>query len=147
MTDDLHAYRQCEYCGSPDHDADAHGESVVIREGASTRTSDELSVVFLEDVAELYALTFPSRVYEGRINRLALEQEADDWRGTLEGERDPYSGLAHLPEGDDDHDWHDALSHAVMRFESHLVAAGYGVNWDDGYVIVAAVDDEATGSA
>lgn len=119
---------ECQYCGDDHGDNEmAHGDPVVIREGASTRTGDDLSVTFLEDVADLYALTFPSRT-EGK--RLEVEATAGHWRNRL-----PEGGW--LPD-DDDAMSSEALTDDVRDAENLLSEAGYLVSWDDGYLIVKA---------
>jgi hypothetical protein len=85
---------------------------IITRDGASSRTADELMAVFIMDV--------------------------DDLRG--EGLRTPAMGqdmeLAAKVEGWlDDPDDSQALHDAVMDWEGYLSEAGYSVAWDDGYVI------------
>lgn len=129
MNETDHVSHECIYCGE-DHPESAHGEPVAVREGATLRTADDLAVTFLEDVAELYAYTFPDRA---STDRLKVEDAANYWRAQL-----PKGGW--LPV-DDEGASPDALQDAVFQGEQRLADAGYFVEWDDGYVIVRDAED------
>jgi hypothetical protein len=101
----------------------------VIREGASLRTSDELQVVFLDDVVAIAAdqkSDHPQLPY--------LQAVAEQWNHKLGRMRDPVSGLSHLPDAEDDDD-REFLQDDVRAAESLLGDCGYVVDWNDGYVI------------
>lgn len=104
-------------------------EPVIIREGASLRTADELGVLFVEDAVSLGAELSPwGRTTLDRLNALLSE-----WR-------DPQSGTAWLPESDDREDLYALQS----QMETELYTLGYVVEHEDGYVITLNDDDDDT---
>jgi hypothetical protein len=107
---------QCE-CSDEYGPCEAHGETVVIREGASLRSADELCHEFLGDVASVLR-SWPSDEYREAETRLgnALADSDGSWF--------------------DDPDDADECRDLVTNGEAALGDAGYMVIWDDGYRIV-----------
>lgn len=118
--------KECEVCGG-DHDEDAH-EVVAQREGASTRTADDLAHVFMLDVIGIV----------GGKEHKPLCLIAGEWGVLLEQRRDPHTGSAWLDPEQGDGEIHDDIA----LFEGALSDAGHFVVWDDGFVIYGPADTE-----
>lgn len=108
-------YPECEVCGES---AEHEHEAVVIREGASLRTADELLECFVSDAIDLGAELSP---YGAESLRLARE--------ALENDRSARSGVAWI-ESDD---VREGLADLAWQVEADL--SDYCVVWEDGYVI------------
>ena len=107
------------YC-TDEGPCEQHLEMLVTREGASTRTADELLTVFVEDAMSVGVELSPwGRDVLERANAL------------LDANRS--MGVAWLPEDDGGvRDELDTLQHQV---EAELSGLGLSSWWDDGYVI------------
>jgi len=112
-TDSEHAAESwCELCDEGiDWDGPHSHSFYVSREGASTRTADNLVAVFLDDTAELTTYAVP------------------EWVAEIEWDRDYSAGWCVNP--DDSQALYDEIIHA----ESALSDCGLFVVWDDGYSI------------
>lgn len=94
---------------------ESHMDVVVMREGASLRSADELSALFIEDAVSVGASLSP---YGEDIRRRIGETEA--WEGSWL--RDP--------------DLADAMRDMTTELETDIyTVGGFHVRWDDGYVI------------
>lgn len=100
-----------------------HGETVTRREGASTRTADDLQSVFVADAVALGATLSP-------YGKSAIA-EID---AALESERS--MGVAWLPNDETGAGLADELGSLVSQMETELHTLGYSVYWEDGYRIV-----------
>ena len=129
---------ECE-CTDDGGPCETHGETLVIREGASTRTGDALAATFVDDVTDI------------------LREEGDGIRPydaamwEAEGVAAAYWSACPNGEWADDPELADALGDAVRAAESAL-PRGVRVDWNDGYVITRVVggplaDDETDGGA
>ena len=94
------------------------------REGASTRTADELMAVFIGDVESLRPEIRP---YDAAMTD-AVDLADDYWDACPDG------GWAPMPE-DDSYGMGEALADAVSAAESALADLELSVWWDDGYRI------------
>lgn len=97
----------CEWCeqGADIEGAHAH-EYFVSRDGATSRTADNLAAVFLSDVADLTTYVVPSEL---------PFPDSSEWC--------------------DDSDDSEALSDEIANAESALSDVGLFASWDDGYTI------------
>jgi hypothetical protein len=86
---------------------------LIRRDGAASRTGDELAAVFVLDV---HGMT-------------------EEVRALSNGEREDVELASSVSGWCDDPDDSQALSDAVRDWEHILSDAGYGVAWDDGYQI------------
>lgn len=106
----------CE-CNEDDGPCESHMETVVMREGASMRSADELSALFVDDAVSIGA--------ELSATGEAMQRELNDtasWEGSWL--RDP--------------DTADAMRDLTNQLESDIATLDDGpfyVRWDDGYVI------------
>lgn len=85
----LELAQNCGDCSEEYGPCDTHGETVVSREGASTRTADELQSMFIADAVDLGVKLSP-------WGRGTLT----DYDNALEANRSERSGVAWLPEDD-----------------------------------------------
>jgi hypothetical protein len=104
-----------------------HCEVLAQREGASTRTADELLTVFIEDAVGIDPTVLSP------YGRDVLDRA----NAALEAERSPHSGVAWLPM-DDEGALADELASVAGQVESVLDARVY---WADGFSIVRLTDD------
>lgn len=133
---------ECVYC-EEEHEEDAHGESVVSRMGAAARTADDLAITFLEDVADLIEGTeTDTKPGHSRSKSAELRADAEAWWKLAIQEGD--MGCHWLPT-DDEHDYSAQLEDDVRHAEGLLSAAGFYVDWNDGYTIVGSVLDVPSG--
>jgi len=118
----------CE-CSEEYGPCEEHGEVIAQREGASTRTADDLAYVFLTDVlaiAEDRGLI--SADMRGRVNVDKLREAIDYWED--ENLWDDTMGCRWVRD-DVDAEIHDEIAIG----ESVLADLGLAVYWEDGYVI------------
>lgn len=100
---------------------------VVVREGAAARTADELLSVFLGDAQGLGVELAPyGKDVESRVD------------AALDANR--LYGAAWLPE--DAEALRDELVTVADQAEAALCELGYSVEWEDGYVIFPAGEDD-----
>jgi hypothetical protein len=109
-----------------------HGETLVIREGASLRTADELGVEFLSDTAAVLG-AWPSEEFERETLRL----------GNALADNRSEMGTAWFRDAEDG----DALGDAIGQAESALSAAGLSAYWEDGYRIIRITGGPLAGDA
>lgn len=102
-------------------------EPIIVREGASVRTADELALTFVDDAVSLGAKL---SAY-GKNVRARVEDR-------LEENRSPRSGVAWL----DNDTLATELHWLVTEMETELSTLGYVVEWEDGYVITWADSEE-----
>lgn len=114
----------CSECSEDCGPCPAHVEILAQRDGASSRTADELAAVFVGDVE---ALRPDVRPYDAAMAD-AVDLAADYWGAC------PSGGWAPLP-ADDTYPMGEALSDAIYAGEAALVDLGLEVWWDDGYII------------
>lgn len=114
------------YCQACDDDGwcEDHSEAVVVRQGASARTADELVSVFVHDAIALGAELAPWGTETLRAY--------DD---ALEAQRDPLSGVAWLPDDDSGYALADDMATLRYQIESELDTLDYVTEWNDGFVI------------
>ena len=115
---------QCQECSVECGPCELHGETLVQREGASLRTGDELSLLYLDDMESLG---------QGELSPYGADVRARA-ESALEANRSPRSGTAWI----DDSDLADELNDVVFQVES---ASDYLTYWDDGYRIVKPSED------
>lgn len=142
---------ECE-CTEDYGPCDRHSETIVSREGASTRTADELVAVFLSDVTDLYTeagKTAPTGEHylTGSDYWQAVEDERvrERERASRDGGYAYVSGWAPTDgtitreDGTvvtwEDGDMSQWLSDAISAGESDLCDIGWSITWDDGYRI------------
>lgn len=103
-----------------------HGDTIVVREGASSRTADDLRHTFLTDVVSVIG-EWPSDEYREATTRIG--------NALADNER---HGVRWLPDDspDDNYPLSDELGDLTTTAEGHLASAGYSVFWEDGYRIV-----------
>jgi hypothetical protein len=108
-----------------------HATTVIQREGASTRTADELAVIYCDDAAGLL------EDIGGTVLDTDHELIRDAWE-LLEAER--RMGVAWFPESDAGEMLDEVLrlGDALM---SDLFALGYATTWDDGYIVSRVHED------
>lgn len=124
--DDTH---ECCGCSEEYGPCEEHGETIAQREGASTRTADDLVYVFLTDVlaiAENRGLI--SADMRGRVNVDKLREAIDYWSN--DDLWDDNYGCRWVRD-DVDAEIHDEIATG----ESVLAELGLSVWWEDGYVI------------
>lgn len=110
---------ECDYCAEgSDIDHAHHHAYYVSKDGAASRTADNLAAVFLDDVSGLV----PAYV-------------VPEWVAAIEWDRDYSAGWCVDP------DDAQALSDEIPSAESALYDVGLYVDWDDGYIIGAIVDE------
>lgn len=113
----------CE-CSDEYGPCERHGETLVVREGASQRTADDLTLVLIDDLlacgAELSAM--------GRFT-------LDELTAAAERDRDPVSGCMWFA----DSDVADAARDLAWQLENYV--ADLWVIHEDGYRIVRPSDD------
>ena len=111
----------CDWDTGP---CEQHGTVLVVREGASHRTADELALQLCHDLVDCGAELSPW----GAFNLRQADERAAQCRN-------PHTGTMWF---DDDGTTLDALVTLADQLEADL---GIGVYHDDGYVIVRATDD------
>lgn len=137
--DDTH---ECCECSDEYGPCEQHGEVIAQREGASTRTADDLAYVFLTDVLAIME-NGPDIPADGSdmARRLAkLRAAVDHWSNDDLWDDNRGCRWLVLP----DHDLSDppaALMEDVSDAESVLADLGLAVYWEDGYVITRMNDD------
>lgn len=114
----------CE-CNEEYGPCEAHADYLFIREGASTRTGDELMAQFIAD-----CLAIDSSCLSPQGHAWLKEAEV-----ALEAGRDPVSGVAWISEDDDDK--RENLAELARQVEAYF--ADLYVTWEDGYVITRVV--------
>lgn len=102
-----------------------HCETLVVREGASTRTADELLSVFVHDAVSLGVTLSPW----GQDVLMRYDTALDNNR---------HMGVAWLPDGSGLDDMMDTLRYQV---EAELSAMGLMSYFEDGYIIVRPTPD------
>lgn len=127
-------------CSEEHGPCEDHGTVIVQREGASTRTADDLLLLFCEDAADvLHHVTG-----ENRLTPWARQLMADAEQ--MLAANDHY-GCRWLPETDDPDEtrdvWIDALLTLRGQLECELATldAPHFTYWNDGYWIVRVADD------
>lgn len=105
---------------------EAHGVTLVQREGASTRTADDLLVTFLEDARDID----PSCLAPYGLDVLARARQNLNDNESL--------GVAWFSNDEEGAALHDEVRSVVDQVESHLDAVTY---WEDGYRIVRMSED------
>lgn len=108
----------CE-CSEEFGPCEDHGETLVVREGASLHTADELSMILIDDLVSVGAELSPW----GRTER-------DRLSAALEASRDNVSGTAWFADPDDA----DAAHSLADQLEGYV--ADLWIIRDDGYRIV-----------
>jgi len=108
-----------------------HCTVLVQREGASTRTADELAVLYCDDAVGLL------EDIGGTVLATDLEIVRDAW-ALLETER--RHGVAWFPE-DDAGEMLDEVLRLGDALMWDLLALGYATTWDDGFWIVQVHED------
>lgn len=108
----------CE-CSDEYGPCEQHGDTLVVREGASQRTGDEVTMVLISDLTEVGAAL--SAADKAEYERLML---------ALDDARDSASGCAWFSDSDDA----DSANDLAQRVESGL--SDLWVIRDDGYRIV-----------
>ena len=108
----------CE-CSEEFGPCEQHGEQLAQREGASTRTGDELTMVLIDDLQSV-----------GAELSVWGKQELTRLESALEASRDPVSGCAWFNDPDDA----DAAVSLADQLEAYV--ADLWVIHDDGYRIV-----------
>ena len=124
--DDVHECCECSEDWGPCED---HGEVVAQREGASTRTADDLAYVFLTDVlaiGEERGWIAPNML--GKVNADRLRTAEHYWSN--DDLWDDTMGCRWVRD-DVDAEIHDEIAIG----ESVLADLGLAVYWEDGYVI------------
>lgn len=120
---------ECD-CSEEYGPCEEHGEVIVQREGASTRTADDLLLLFCEDAAAvLREVTGENRLSPWGRSTLDAAEE-------LLSENDHY-GCRWFPEDDADH-MVNSLEMVRSQMESELATLDDPIEtfWDDGYCIV-----------
>ena len=149
-----HVYGDEDECECTDEygPCEAHSETIIVREGASTRTADDLVATFLEDVAGMWedvhgTAPVGDAYVLARDFRQAVEdeQERERERAAREGGYAyvsgwaPESGTVTREDGStytwDEYEMGQALSDAISTGESDLCDLGWSVTWEDGYRI------------
>jgi hypothetical protein len=103
-----------------------HADTLIVREGASLRTADELGHEFLTDVAAVLG-AWPSDDYRDAATRI----------GNALADNRSEMGTAWLPATEtDSYSLADLLADTQSAAESALSAAGLSVYWEDGYRIM-----------
>jgi hypothetical protein len=113
----------CE-CSDEYGPCELHGQTLVIREGASQRTADDLTLVLIDDLVSVGAEL-------SAFGRLELERLT----AAAERDRDPVSGCMWFSDPDDA----DAARTLADQLESYV--ADLCVIHDDGYRIVKPAAD------
>lgn len=115
-------------CGCTDEygPCDAHGDILIVRDGASVRTADESAVLFIEDACSLGAALSP---YGDDVLKRANE--------ALEANRSQASGVAWL----DDEGLHDEVMTVYGQVETELATLGIYTYQQDGYWMVRPSED------
>lgn len=108
---------ECDYCGDGEEWAEHYHELYVSRDGASSRTADDLAITLLDDTGDLTG--DPAWGIDAQHYWSLAIQDGD-------------MGCHWLPEGGDHA---EMLQDDVLRAESALADMGMYVTWDDGYVI------------
>lgn len=116
----------CEECSDEYGPCEDHGTAVVIRDGASTRTADELAVIYCDDAAALL------EELGGTVLNTDRDIVQDAWK-LLETER--RHGVAWFPE-DDAGEMLDECLRLGDALAADLSGLGHFTYWDDGYTIV-----------
>ena len=109
---------QCE-CSNEYGPCERHGKTLVVREGASLRTADELTLLLIEDLVSVGAELSAT----GRIDFKRLTD-------ALERDRNPETGTAWFSDPDDA----DAAQDLAFQVEQYV--GDLCVIRDDGYRIV-----------
>ena len=116
-----------DFCTCNDYEytfCEEHCKVVISRDGASLRTANELLSVFVADAVSLWVELSPWGV-----------DVRTRYDAALESARDPQTGAAWLPDTDAGMALHDDMNTLVCQAESSLYELGYGVEWEDGYII------------
>lgn len=108
----------CE-CSDEYGPCELHATTLIVREGASLHTADELSAIFLNDAVGLGAELSP-------YGQDVLKRVSD----TLSANES--MGVAWLEDGE----LQDELQTVSNQVETELYTLGYSVYWEDGYRIV-----------
>jgi len=124
---------KCE-CDEEYGPCEEHGNAVVVREGASTRTADDLLLLFCEDAAAVLL----DATGEDRTTPWARSLMAD---AELMLADNASMGVRWLPEEDQNGETRDAWIDALMTLRDEMEAelstldAPHFTYWNDGYVI------------
>lgn len=114
---------ECE-CSEDWGPCEEHCEVIAQREGASTRTADELCVVFIEDAVDLGVELSPwgQDTYRAAVDNLDANRSM---------------GVAWFSDDEEGAELHDSVRGLVDQVENDLATMdeGYSVWWEDGYVI------------
>jgi hypothetical protein len=144
----------CEECSEDYGPCEDHCEVVIVREGASSRTADDLAATFVEDVATMY------EDEHGRPPEGEHYVTASDYRAAIHNENEradrenvgrpwnereyvsgwsPENGTLTRDDGTivtwSDGEMGQWLSDAIVSAEGDLSDLGWSVSWDDGYRI------------
>ncbi len=150
MTDHEHE-DECD-CTEDYGPCESHSVTLVSREGASTRTADELAAVFLDDVRDLYtdagreaptgdhylvARDYWQAVEDERVRE--RERASRDGGYAYVSGWAPTDGTITREDGStytwDEGELGQALSDAISAGESDLCDIGLDITWEDGYRI------------
>lgn len=110
----------CDDCTEEFGPCENHCEVLIVREGASLRTADELTVQFIDDAVSLGAELSPwGKTVLQRAKKLLADNES--------------MGVAWLPEGPDGDEVRDDLDTLTWQVEANLEPMVYR---EDGYRII-----------
>lgn len=101
-----------------------HSALIVVREGASLRTADELLSVFIDDAVALGAELSPYG--KDIVFRADAAMQAEGTNGMSNW----------LPETDEGYELRDALASIANQVETELDTLGYSTYWDDGFRVL-----------